>query len=154
MGLNDFSAFLFFWIDANSSDGEIDSNGSSSPCSKRQRTDDNFDACDFVRESVTDEAVDQMSMGATDDDYEFATHGNLFRQKFWFKLRLAILILTEFFLLKQSSRWKGRAKSSMWQAFGKWKVVLLVYHPPTAAKNNLILVEWILSKRKYIPHIF
>ena len=43
-----------------------------------------------MRESVTDEAVDQMSMGATDDDYEFATHGNLFRQKFWFKLRLAI----------------------------------------------------------------
>ena len=101
---------IFFWIDANSSDGEIDSNGSSSPSSKRQRTDDNFDACDFVRESVTDEAVDQMSMGATDDDYEFATHGNLFRQKFWFKLRQAILILTEFSLLKQSSRWNGRAK--------------------------------------------
>lgn len=60
--------------DASSSDGEIDSNGSSSPSSKRQRTDDNFDACDFLRGSVTDEAVDQMSMGATDDDYEFATH--------------------------------------------------------------------------------
>jgi hypothetical protein len=57
-----------------------------------------------VRESVTDEAVDQMSMGATDDDYEFATHGNLFIQVFLFKLRHALRILTEFSQLKQSSR--------------------------------------------------
>lgn len=57
-----------------------------------------------MRESVTDEAVDQMSMGATDDDYEFATHGNLFIQIFLFKLRHALRILTEFSQLKQSSR--------------------------------------------------
>ena len=43
---------------------------------KRRRTDDNFDACDFVHESVTDEASD-MSLGAADEDYEFATHGNI-----------------------------------------------------------------------------
>ena len=117
-----FYFYFFFWIDANSSDGEIDSNGSSSPCSKRQRTDDNFDACDFVRESVTDEAVDQMSMGATDDDYEFATHGSLFRQKFWFKLRLAILILTEFSLLKTVVKVKRSGQiidvTSLWEMEG------------------------------------
>jgi hypothetical protein len=41
----------------------------------------------------------------------------------------------------------------MSQVFGKWKVVLLVYHQPTAAKKNLILVEWILSKRKHSSHL-
>ena len=68
--------FVFLDSEANSKDGDIDSNGSSSPHLKRRRTDDNFDPCDFVRKSLTDEAIDHdMSLGADDDDYEFATHG-------------------------------------------------------------------------------
>ena len=60
-----------------SDDTEIDSNGSS-PVLKRRRKEENFDPCEFLRESVTEPEIQDISMSSlaatTEEDYEFATH--------------------------------------------------------------------------------